>query len=103
MASSAELLSLALMSLFGIGTAGVIVFAMRDIIYRVAEGPAEDATRVASAGGAVYLAGFLLVLGGVLFDVGTVAGVGLSTAGIAVIVLAAVPMAVGLYMAYDPE
>jgi hypothetical protein len=103
MASTAELLSLALMAVFGIGTAGVIVFAMRDIVYRVAEGPAPEATRVASAGGVVYLAGFLLTLGGVLFDVGGVAGVGLSTLGIAVIALAVVPMAVGLYMAYDPE
>jgi hypothetical protein len=99
MATATGLVSLALMTLFGLATAAFLAYMVRDLVRTVAGGPAEDATRIAMIGPVVYLAGFLTVLGGVLFGWGSIAGVDTVTVGVAVIVLASVPMGVGLYLA----
>lgn len=103
MATLGETIVVAVMVLFGVVTAGVLAFALRDMVGELAGDAAGDhvgtALRVALVGPAIYLVGFAAVVVATLSDPGPVAGVSLLDAGIAVIVLAAVPMAVGFYLA----
>lgn len=106
MATIAEAVSLAVMVVLGIATAGFLAFMLRDVLVRLAadrdgtvadEAALADAQRLALVGPAVYLVGFLVVVGAVLLDPDPVLGVDVATVGIAVIVLAAVPMGVACY------
>lgn len=110
MVSGAEAASLALMVLIGLATAGFLAFMLRDVIARLAAGPdgesadevdVADVLRLAMLGPAVYLVGFLAVVVAILVDPDPIAGVDLTTAGLAIIVLAAVPMGVALYRAWQ--
>lgn len=116
-----EAVSLAVMTLFGVATAVVLAYLLRDVVVRLGAGPveavgAEDAPegrpvateaavararRVALAGPLVYLVGFLLVVAALVLDAGRVAGVRLVDLGFAVVVLAAVPMAAAFYLAWQ--
>ena len=117
MPTAAETIFLAVMVVFGVATAGVLAFMLRDVAARLATGRDEsgagegadgalppgvaEAQRIAMLGPAVYLVGFLLVVAATLLDLGPVGGVNLVDAGMVVIVLGAVPMAVGLDRAWQ--
>jgi hypothetical protein len=110
MPSSAEIVSLAVMILLGLATAGFLAFMVRDVLARLAGGPEDGhvpngelaaVQRLALLGPPVYLLGFLVVVIAVLFDPEPVAGTGFVTIGIAIIVLAAAPMAVAFYRAWE--
>lgn len=110
MTSGAEVVSLAVMILLGVGTAGFLLFVARDVIARLAVGPGGEqipdadvaaAMRLALLGPAVYLLGFLVVVVAILFDPDPVAGIDVVTVGLALIVLAAAPMAAAFYRAWE--
>lgn len=105
MAVGAEAVFVAVMVLFGVATAGVLAFALRDMVAEVAgdttEADTGDAQRVAMLGPALYLVGFLLVAAATVVEIRSVAGVDPLEVGFALIVLAAVPMAVGFYLAWQ--
>ena len=106
MALGPEAVTLALMALFGVGTAVFLAYMLRDLIARFAAGPdgevapaatVASARRIALVGPVLYLVGFLVVLAGTLLDPGPLAGVDPVDLGLAIILVAAVPMAVGLH------
>lgn len=106
MVTGVEAVSLAVMVLFGIATAGFLAFMLRDVLARLAAGSqgtsvsevdVADAQRLAMFGPLVFLLGFLVVVAAVVLDPDPVGGVELATVGLAIIVLAAAPMAVALH------
>lgn len=106
--AGAQELVLAVMVVFGVATAGVLAAMLRDVIAQVAgEGTTTEAvataTRIAMVGPVVYLLGFVTVVAAVLVELPAVGGVPARSVGFAVIVLAAVPMAAGLYLAWVGE
>lgn len=110
MATLAETVVLAVMVLFGLATAVFLAYMLRDVIARFAAGPdgeagSEDtvaaAQQLAMVGPVVYLVGFLVVVAAVLFDPDPVAGIRPVTVGLAVIVLAAAPMAAAFYRVWQ--
>lgn len=110
MALGVEAVSLAVMVLFGVATAGFLAFMLRDVIAQFAAGPDGESPsevdvaasqRLAMVGPAVYLVGFLVVVSAVLLDLETVAGVRPVDVGLLVILLAAVPMALAFYRVWE--